>query len=100
MSDLVEMQADERPCPVCGAMTEPELDGDHRYYECEDDDCEAGGYTWGYERVAEGVRIDGSCQLGIPEGIRREASGPMEKAISADGAPVIAGLTLSVRKAD
>ena len=100
MSELMETQAESRPCPICGEMTEPELDGDHRYYECESDDCEGGGYTWGYERISEGVRIDGSCQLGIPESIRREASSPMEKAISSDGAQVIAGLTLQVRRAD
>lgn len=99
MSELMETQAESRPCPVCGALTEPELDGDHRYYECEADDCEAGGYTWGYERIADGVRIE-SCQLGIPESVRREASAPMEQAIAAEGSQVIAGLTLKVRKAD
>ena len=50
------------------------MDGDLRYYECEADDCEAGGYAFGFQKVASG---ETDCQLGIPEAVRR--AGPAEK---------------------
>ena len=73
----VEMAvAKDKPCPVCGKLVEPEMDGDLRYYECLDDDCEAGGYLFGYERIQTDDSAD--CQIGVPESVRR-AGPPPEK---------------------
>lgn len=93
MADIMETQQDERPCPICGSMTEPELDGDHLYYECWADECEGNGYAFGHRKVDPGVQI-GSCERGIPEGVRRAASifAPEEKP-----APVMLGLSIPVR---
>lgn len=100
MSDLLQqIQADERPCPVCGVPAEPDCDGDHSYYECENDDCDAPGYTWGYQRSDESTRIAGSCQLGVPESIRRSASAGMEGALAgqAQSAPTFITATIGRR---
>jgi hypothetical protein len=51
-------------CPSCGELAEPEQDGDLTYYACS---C---GYEWGYQQE---VQQDNSCQLGVPEDIRRAA---------------------------
>lgn len=75
MSSLSELQADEKQCPLCQEWVEPEVDGDHRYYECQE--CL---YAWGYERVSEGTRVEGSCAIGVPEAVRKAASLPAEKA--------------------
>ena len=95
---ITETQTDEAPCPLCGCMTEPDIDGDHLFYECESDDCEVQGYAWGYVKVEEGTRIDGSCQVGVPEHVRRQASSGMEKAMSG-GPAVVAGPVLPIRSA-
>lgn len=98
-SPIVQVQEEERPCPVCGEPAEPEIDGDHRYWECANDDCEAPGYAFGYEKVEEGTRIEGNCSVGVPESVRRAASAPMEGAISAErqAQPVDLGLTIGRR---
>jgi hypothetical protein len=49
-------------CPACGELAEPEQDGDLTYYAC---GC---GNEFGYQRV---VQEDSSCQLGVPEEIRK-----------------------------
>lgn len=89
MSEVMEVQADAKPCanPECptldpestvfNSLVEPEVDGDHRYYECEE--C---GYAFGYERVGEGIRVEGACAAGVPESVRRAASAPMEGALA------------------
>jgi Zn ribbon nucleic-acid-binding protein len=70
-----------QPCPI--SLTSPEdcdntelveidRDGDHEYFECPE--C---GYAFGHRKIPEeaGVKIDASCQAGIPEELRRAASG-------------------------
>jgi hypothetical protein len=44
-------------------LAEPEQDGDLTYYAC---DC---GHEFGYQRVQQ--EQDSSCQLGVPEEIRK-----------------------------
>lgn len=66
-----------QPCPLCGTLTEPELDGDLLYYECENDDCV--GYAWGYTRLDV---EDDDCAIGVPLAVRQQASRfdpPVEK---------------------
>lgn len=53
-------------CPACHEMAEPEQDGDVSYFSC---GC---GMDFGYQIVTE----DPSCQLGVPEDLRRAASVP------------------------
>ena len=60
-----------KPCPICGELTEPELDGDVQYYECENEECEGGGYAFGHQRVGDQMS---DCQLGVPEPVRRAGS--------------------------
>lgn len=55
-------------CISCGRMAEPEQDGDVLYFACS---C---GFESGYRRVAA---ADPSCQLGVPEDVRRQASVPL-----------------------
>lgn len=57
----------EQPCrdPECDGTAEPEQDGDFSYYACSR--C---GYEFGYQQVR---RDAGSCQLGVPETVRRRA---------------------------
>lgn len=100
MSEITQTQIDGRECPICGEMAEPEIDGDHRYWECLSDECEAGpGYAWGYERVEEGTRVEGSCSIGVPESVRKAASAPMESVIARErqAQPVNLGLTIGRR---
>lgn len=66
-----------QPCPLCGTLTEPELDGDHKYYECESDDCV--GYAWGYTRLEDS---DPDCAIGVPLAVRQQNArfdAPIEK---------------------
>jgi hypothetical protein len=57
--------SDSAECPSCAELAEPEQDGDLTYYACS---C---GYEFGYQHIAE--QQDSSCQLGVPEDIRRAA---------------------------
>jgi hypothetical protein len=52
-----------RECPSCGDRAQPEQDGDLIYYAC---GC---GHEFGYQRVQQ--EQDSSCQLGVPEEIRK-----------------------------
>lgn len=100
---LLEVRDVGLPCPMrpdmCDneGLVEPELDGSHRYWECPE--C---GYAWGYERIEEGVRLEGNCSLGVPESVRRAASAPTERAIAEErrAQPVELGLTIGRRKDD
>lgn len=47
-------------------LVEPELDTDVRYFECP-----VCGYAWGWAQVG----AEDECQAGVPEGVRRMASG-------------------------
>lgn len=85
------MKLDVQPCPLCGAETEAEVDGDVSYYECQNDDCETAGFSWGYERLEERTRIEGACALGVPESLRRAASRPAERELS-KSSPVSLGM--------
>lgn len=70
---------DARRCPDgdCGAIAEPEQDGDHRYFECTH--C---GYGFGYARLDTlSVSSTSTCAVGIPEDIRRAASAVTERAL-------------------
>jgi hypothetical protein len=75
LSDIIE--ADAQPCfdPECSGLAEPEIDGTHRYLECQE--C---GSTFGYVKIQNPVVVD-SCAMGVPEDIRRAASAPMEGAM-------------------
>jgi hypothetical protein len=81
MSDITELQTDARLCPVCPdemdceTLVEPEIDGDHRYYECQ-----VCGYAFGWSRVSDGVKVEGSCAIGVPESVRKTASLPAMRA--------------------
>lgn len=57
---------------------EPESDGELRYYACS---C---GFEFGYEQAAP---VEGNCQIGVPEEVRRIASVPP----SQDPQPVFLG---------
>lgn len=97
---ITQVESEERPCPLCGVMAEPEADGELRYWVCENEECEAPYYEWGYEKIEEGVRLEGNCAIGIPESVRRAASAPMEGAIAKErqAQPVELGLTIGRRK--
>jgi hypothetical protein len=91
---MIEDLTEERPCanPDCDEeQVEPETDGDVRFWECES--C---GYAWGYERLSEATKIEGSCSLGVPESVRRAASGPVEAQLRKPGV-VDLGLTIGRR---
>lgn len=79
MSEIQEtlVQDGEMPCrdPECGGLAEVEIDGDHRYFECQE--C---GFAFGYERIGISVQAD-NCAVGVPETLRRAASQGMERAI-------------------
>lgn len=96
---LSQVESEERECPNCRSeydietLVEPEVDGDHRYWECEE--C---GYAWGYERIEEGVRIEGNCSIGVPESVRKAASAPMEAALAGQSAPGVTNLGLTIGK--
>lgn len=99
-SRVQEAVADGKICPMTpdecerSEVVEPEIDGEHMYYECPD--C---GYAWGYQRV-EGLSVEGNCAIGVPEEVRREASAPMEQAMRKEQQkqPVSLGSTIPVRK--
>lgn len=93
---MLEGQIEAQRCPVCDVETEPERDGDYHYFECENEDCEAGGYTWGFIKI-QVAQPDGSCSLGVPEDVRRSASAPMEQALRPKAGVVDLGLTIKVR---
>lgn len=82
-SGLTEIRSQEVPCPDpdCGGMGEPDQDGDHLFYECKE--C---GYQFGWDRVPQPAHVGdgagGSCQIGVPESVRRAASKHMEGAIA------------------
>lgn len=99
MTDLIQVQADARACanPECeNPMVEPDTDGEVSYFECE-----MCGFAFGYQKLP-GMRIEGSCALGVPEQVRKAASAPYEKAVrSAQGEqstkPVYLGATIGRR---
>ncbi len=100
MSLVQETQADMKQCPMfpdeCtnAEGVEPEVDGEHRYWECLE--C---GYSWGYERVGDGLQIEGNCAIGVPEEVRKQASAPMEKALQdQQGSQVNLGSNIPLRK--
>ncbi len=97
MSDVQEASAQSRECPVCGSLCEPEVEGDLRWWECDDEGCEAGGYQFGWERWLQPQ--DDACSLGVPEDVRRAASRPMEAAQAQEAAaqPVSLGPTIGRR---
>lgn len=70
--------------PQCSGRAEPEQDGDHTYFECED--C---GYAFGFTRLSVSVQPAGACSVGIPEDVRRAASQPMTNALAASGPPLL-----------
>lgn len=76
MADVIEAKADARPCrdSECLGVAEPEIDGEHRYFECPE--C---GFCFGYERIQ--VSTTDNCAIGVPEDVRRRASAPMEEAM-------------------
>jgi len=81
------IKADSVPCtdPQCGGRAEPEQDGDHAYFECEE--C---GYAFGFTRLETvAVNRDGACAVGVPEDVRRAASQPMTNALAASGPPLL-----------
>jgi hypothetical protein len=59
-----------RECPSCWGPAEPEDDGETRFWACADPEC---GYEFGHLRLPA---ADPSCQLGVPEHVRRAASPP------------------------
>lgn len=58
--------------PGCPGPSEPEQDDDLRYYVCTRPEC---GYEWGHNRVRQ-PSSTGTCQLGVPEGVRSAFSQP------------------------
>lgn len=81
------IKVDSVPCadPQCRGRAEPEQDGDHTYFECED--C---GYAFGFARTKTvAVNRDGACAVGVPEAVRRAASQPMTNALAAAGPPLL-----------
>jgi len=60
------------------SLAEPEADGNHRYFACPE--C---GFTFGWQRAQPvAVNSEGSCAVGVPEALRRNASAAMHAAIS------------------
>jgi hypothetical protein len=86
---MIEVQADARPCrdTECSGVAEPEVDGEHRYWECQE--C---GFAFAYERIEN--PMGGECAIGVPEEVRRRASAPMEQAMREEqrGKPVVVQL--------
>jgi hypothetical protein len=96
MSDptISQVTTDARPCanPECDNQeVEPEQDGEHLYFECEE--C---GYGFGWEKIEEGVRLEGNCSIGVPESVRRASSAGMEGAIAAQKPAGVVDLGLSI----
>ncbi len=57
-------------CPDCGGPAEPEEEDGLRKYVCTA--CE---YEFGFQLLQQ-AEPEGSCQLGVPEEVRRRASVP------------------------
>lgn len=93
---LIDVREGQTTCadPDCGGRAEAEQDGDHSYYSCID--C---GFEFGYERIQSELREVDSCAIGVPESVRKAASGPMEQAIAQEQkkGPVNLGRTISMR---
>lgn len=91
MSDITfDITEDLIPCrdPDCQGSAEEEVDGTVRYRVC---------LTCGFEFAYERVEVSGEqevCAIGVPEALRRVASGPMERAMAPKMIP------LSVRNSD
>jgi len=88
-------KGEDQPCrdEECGGTAEVEVDGDHKFYVC--NDC---GFEFGYEKVQTpniGTAGD-SCAVGVPETIRRAASGGMEGAMAAEASKAPVPLTLKM----
>ncbi len=65
------MRASKRcPDPDCRGTTEPEQDGDVVY-----DECTTCGYALNWRRVEDPAENDGRCAVGVPDDVRRVASG-------------------------
>jgi tRNA(Ile2) C34 agmatinyltransferase TiaS len=80
------IKAESVPCadPLCRGRAEPEQDGDHTYFECED--C---GYAFGFTRTDVLAKRDNGCAVGVPEDVRRAASQPMTNALRASAPPLL-----------
>jgi hypothetical protein len=78
----------------CGGIAEVEVDGEHRYYVCED--C---GFEFGYERVQmPTIGTGDNCAIQVPESIRRAASQGMDSALAAEASKAPVPLTLGMPK--
>lgn len=67
--------------PECGGTAEPEQDGDHRFHECRS--C---GYAFAWHRVTDtGDASTDPCSAGIPENVRRTASGFAQQVLAEQG---------------
>ena len=68
--------ADDVTCCDNPDLVEPDIDDETQYYECPW--C---GFSWGHKRATDVTKVSGgSCQLGIPEEVRRAYSvSPEEK---------------------
>ena len=76
-------------CAEAGGMAEPESDGELRYFAC---------LTCGYEGGFEMARQpEGTCQLGVPEEVRRAASFEPRQDPPSAGQPVFLGTTIGRR---
>ncbi len=71
MADLTELMTADIPCfdPECAGMGEPESEGDLSWFTCEVCNSE-----YGYERIPQTQASENSCQLGVPESVRRIGS--------------------------
>lgn len=71
-------RASTRPCrdPECSGVAEPEQDQDHCTYWA----CPECGYEFGHVLIGKGE--DETCQIGVPEEIRKAASAPMQAALA------------------
>jgi hypothetical protein len=67
--------------PECGGTATLEQDGDHCTYWA----CEECGFEFGYELISQ---QDETCQIGVPESIRRQASAAAN-AVFDDGKPIL-----------
>jgi hypothetical protein len=51
-------------------LVEPDIDDETEYHECPE--C---GFSWGHKKASDATKVTGgSCQLGIPEEVRRAYS--------------------------
>lgn len=73
----VQVEEDLVPCrdSECDGQAEEEIDGNYRYRVCQS--C---GFTFAYEPIEVAGGGD-HCAIGVPETLRRSASGPMEEAL-------------------